>query len=115
MINVFFFEVWYYKCSFEVLQDVFMEYKFRIVLEIWEKFLDFCEFEIVVVFFSVFYKGYLFIFNVKVMFCNVCVCFEVDFKGVQEVLWYYELYEVVVVMVNVWDCVKCFSEMIKVI
>ncbi|KAK5187889.1 hypothetical protein LTR16_009264, partial [Cryomyces antarcticus] len=49
MINALFLEVWYHKRSPEALQDVVTEYKLRLALETWEKSLDSCEPETVVV------------------------------------------------------------------
>lgn len=115
MINALFLEVWYHKRSPEALQDVVTEYKLRLALETWEKSLDLCEPEVVVVPLSAPHKGHPLIFNAKAMFRNARARLEVDLKAVQEALRYHDSYEVAAAMSSARDRVKRSSEMIKVI
>ena len=115
MINALFLEVWYHKRSPEALQDVVTEYKLRLALETWEKSLEMCEPEAVVVPLSAPHKGHPLIFNAKAMFRNARARLEVDLKAVQEALRYHDPYEVAAAMANARDRVKRSSEMIKVI
>ena len=57
LINALFLQVWNHKRSFEALQDVVTEYKLRLALETWEKSLQMCEPETVVVQLSAPHKG----------------------------------------------------------
>ena len=115
MINALFLEVWYHKRSPEALQDVVTEYKLRLALETWEKSLDLCEPEIVVVPLSAPHKGHPLIFNALAMFRNARARLEVDLKSIQEALRYHDSYEVAAAMSNARNKVKRSSEMIKVI
>lgn len=115
MINALFLEVWYHKRSPEALQDVVTEYKLRLALETWEKSLDLCEPESVVVPLSAPHKGHPLIFNARAMYRNARARLEVDLKTVQEALRYHEPYEVAAAMSHARDRVKRSSEMIKVI
>lgn len=115
MINALFLEVWYHKRSPEALQDVVTEYKLRLALETWEKSLEMCEPEAVVVPLSAPHKGHPLIFNAKAMFRNARARLEVDLKAVQEALRYHDPYEIAAAMSNARDRVKRSSEMIKVI
>ncbi|ODA80481.1 hypothetical protein RJ55_03439 [Drechmeria coniospora] len=116
MINALFLEVWYHKRSPEALQDVVTEYKLRLALETWEKSLDLCEAESVVVPLSGPLKGqHPLVFNAKAMYRNARGRLEVDLKGVQEALRYHDPYEVAAAMSHARDRVKRSSEMIKVI
>jgi hypothetical protein len=115
MINALFLEVWYHKRSPEALQDVVTEYKLRLALETWEKSLDLCEPEAVVVPLSAPHKGHPLIFNALAMFRNARARLEVDLKSIQEALRYHDPYEVAAAMSNARNKVKRSSEMIKVI
>jgi hypothetical protein len=115
MINALFLEVWYHKRSPEALQDVVTEYKLRLALETWEKSLERCEPEAVVVPLSAPHKGHPLIFNAKAMYRNARARLEVDLKTVQEALRYHDSYEVAAAMSNARDRVKRSSEMLKVI
>lgn len=115
MINALFLEVWYHKRSPEALQDVVTEYKLRLALETWEKSLDLCEPEAVVVPLSAPHKGHPLIFNALAMSRNARARLEVDLKSVQEALRYHDSYEVAAAMSNARNKVKRSSEMIKVI
>ena len=115
MINALFLEVWYHKRSFESLQDVVMEYKLRLALETWEKSLDLCEPETIVVQLSAPHKGHPLIFNSMAMYRNTRARLEVDLKPIQEALRYHDSYEVAAAMTNARDKVKRSQEMIKVI
>ncbi|KAI9731030.1 MAG: hypothetical protein M1834_005493 [Cirrosporium novae-zelandiae] len=115
MINALFLEVWYHKRSFEALQDVVTEYKLRLALETWEKSLDLCEPETVVVPLSTPQKGHPLIFNSMAVYRNTRARLEVDFKNIQEALRYHGSYEVAAAMAASRDYVKRSQEMIKVI
>jgi hypothetical protein len=115
MINALFLEVWYHKRSPEALQDVVTEYKLRLALETWEKSLDLCEPEPVVVPLRAPHKGHPLIFNALAMFRNARARLEVDLKSIQEALRYHDSYEVAAAMSNARNKVKRSSEMIKVI
>lgn len=115
MINALFLEVWYHKRSPEALQDVVTEYKLRLALETWEKSLDLCEPEAVIVPLSAPHKGHPLLFNARAMFRNARARLEVDLKAVQEALRYHDSYEVAAAMSGARDKVKRSSEMIKVI
>jgi hypothetical protein len=115
MINALFLEVWYHKRSPEALQDVVTEYKLRLALETWEKSLQMCEPETVVVQLSAPHKGHPLIFNAMAMYRNTRARLLVDLKQVQEALRYHDSYEVAAAMINARDKVKRSQEMIKVI
>ena len=115
MINALFLEVWYHKRSFEALQDVVTEYKLRLALETWEKSLEQCEPETIVVQLSAPHKGHPLIFNAMAVYRNTRARLEVDLKSVQEVLRYHDSYEVAAAMTNAREKVKRSQEMIKVI
>ena len=115
MINALFLEVWYHKRSPEALQDVVTEYKLRLALETWEKSLQMCEPETVVVQLSAPHKGHPLIFNAMAMYRNTRARLLVDLKTVQEALRYHDSYEVAAAMTNAREKVKRSQEMIKVI
>ena len=115
MINALFLEVWFHKRSPEALQDVVTEYKLRLALETWEKSLELCEPETVVVQLSAPHKGHPLIFNAMAMYRNTRARLLVDLKGVQEALRYHEPYEVAAAMTHARDKVKRSEEMLKVI
>jgi hypothetical protein len=115
MINALFLEVWYHKRSPEALQDVVTEYKLRLALETWEKSLQICEPETVVVQLSAPHKGHPLIFNAMAMYRNSRARLLVDLKSVQEALRYHDAYEVAAAMTNARDKVKRSQEMLKVI
>ena len=115
MINALFLEVWYHKRSPEALQDVVTEYKLRLALETWEKSLDLCEPETVVVQLSAPHKGHPLIFNAMALYRNTRTRLVVDLKSVQEALRYHDSYEVAAAMTNARDKVQRSQEMIKVI
>ncbi|KAF2104983.1 hypothetical protein NA57DRAFT_30425 [Rhizodiscina lignyota] len=115
MINALFLEVWYHKRSPEALQDVVTEYKMRLALENWEKSLQHCEPETVVVQLSAPHKGHPLIFNAMAMYRNTRARLMVDLKSIQEALRYHDSYEVAASMTNARDKVQRSEEMIKVI
>ncbi|KAJ4299685.1 hypothetical protein N0V90_004931 [Kalmusia sp. IMI 367209] len=115
MINALFLEVWYHKRSPEALQDVVTEYKLRLALETWEKSLELCEPETVVVQLSAPHKGHPLIFNAMAMYRNTRTRLVVDMKSVQEAIRYHDSYEVAAAMTNARDKVQRSQEMIKVI
>src|ERR1700753_2265380 len=115
MINALFLEVWYHKRSPEALQDVVTEYKLRLALETWEKSLDLCEPETVVVQLSAPHKGHPLIFNAMAMYRNTRARLLVDLKTVQEALRYHDSYEVAAAMTHARDKVKRSQEMLTVI
>ena len=115
MINALFLEVWAHKRSFEALQDVVTEYKLRLALETWEKSLELCEPETIVVQLSAPHKGHPLIFNAMAVYRNTRARLEVDLQTIQETLRYHEPYEVAAAMTNSRDGVKRSQEMIKVI
>ena len=115
MINALFLEVWYHKRSFEALQDVVTEYKLRLALETWEKSLDICEPETIVVPLSTPQKGHPLIFNSMAVYRNTRARLEVDLKSIQEALRYHSCYEVAAAMTVAREKVKRSNEMNKVI
>lgn len=115
MINALFLEVWYHKRSFEALQDVVTEYKLRLALETWEKSLDICEPETIVVPLSTPQKGHPLIFNSMAVYRNTRARLEVDLKSIQEALRYHSCYEVAAAMTVAREKVKRSVEMNKVI
>ncbi|KAK5119116.1 hypothetical protein LTR62_000327 [Meristemomyces frigidus] len=115
MINALFLEVWYHKRSPEALQDVVTEYKLRLALDTWEKSLELCEPETVVVQLSAPHKGHPLIFNAMAMYRNTRARLLVDLKTVQEALRYHDSYEVAAAMTHARDKVKRSQEMLKVI
>ncbi|KAF1982474.1 hypothetical protein K402DRAFT_340348 [Aulographum hederae CBS 113979] len=115
MINALFLEVWYHKRSPEALQDVVTEYKLRLALETWEKSLQICEPETIVVQLSAPHKGHPLIFNAMAMYRNTRARLMVDLKCVQEALRYHDSYEVAGAMASVRDKVHRSQEMLKVI
>ncbi|KAH7083673.1 fungal-specific transcription factor domain-containing protein [Paraphoma chrysanthemicola] len=115
MINALFLEVWYHKRSPEALQDVVTEYKLRLALETWEKSLELCEPETVVVQLSAPHKGHPLIFNAMALYRNTRARLVVDLKSIQEALRYHDSYEVAAAMTNARDKVVRSQEMIKVI
>jgi hypothetical protein len=115
MVNALFLEVWYHKRSPEALQDVVTEYKLRLALETWQKSLQICEPETVVVQLSAPHKGHPLIFNAMAMYRNSRARLLVDLKSVQEALRYHDSYEVAAAMTNARDKVKRSQEMLKVI
>ena len=115
MINALFLEVWYHKRNFEALQDVVTEYKLRLAMDTWEKSLEICEPETIVVQLSAPHKGHPLIFNAMAVSRNTRARLEVDLKSVQEALRYHDSFEVAGAMTNARDKVKRSQEMIKVI
>lgn len=115
MINALFLEVWYHKRSSEALQDVVTEYKLRMALENWEKSLDLCEPETVVVKLSAPHEGHPLIFNAMAMYRNTRARLLVDLKSIQEALRYHDPFEVAAAMTHARDKVSRSQEMIKVI
>lgn len=115
MINALFLEVWYHKRSSEALQDVVTEYKLRMALENWEKSLELCEPETVVVKLSAPHQGHPLIFNAMALYRNTRARLLVDLKSVQEALRYHDPYEVAAAMTHARDRVSRSQEMIKVI
>ena len=115
MINALFLEVWYHKRSPEALQDVVTEYKLRLALETWEKSLEICEPETVVVQLSAPHKGHPLIFNSMAMYRNTRARLLVDLKSVQEALRYHDSYEVAAAMTYARDKICRSEEMLKVI
>ena len=115
MINALFLEVWNHKRSFEALQDVVTEYKLRLALETWEKSLEQCEPETIVVQLNAPHKGHPLIFNAMAVYRNTRARLEVDVKSIQEALRYHDPYEVAAAMSAARDKVKRSEEMIKVI
>lgn len=115
MINALFLEVWYHKRSPEALQDVVTEYKLRLALDTWEKSLELCEPETVVVQLSAPHKGHPLIFNAMAMYRNTRARLLVDLKAIQEALRYHDSYEVAAAMTHARDKVKRSIEMLNVI
>ena len=115
MINALFLETWYHKRSPEALQDMVTEYKLRLALETWEKSLDLCEPETVVVHLSAPHKGHPLIFNAMAVYRNTTARLLVDLKAVQEALRYHDSFEVAGAMTLARDKIKRSVEMLKVI
>lgn len=115
MINALFLETWYHKRSPEALQDIVTEYKLRLALDTWEKSLELCEPETVVVQLSAPHKGHPLIFNAMAMYRNTRARLLVDLKSIQEALRYHDSYEVAAAMTHARDKVKRSQEMLNVI
>ena len=115
MINALYLEVWNLRRSFESLQDVVVEWKLRIALETWQRSLELCEPETIVVPLSTPHKSHPLIFNSMAVYRNTRAFLEVDLKAVQEALRYHNSYEIAAAMTLARDSVKRSQEMIKVI
>lgn len=115
MINALFLEVWLNKRNIGALQDVVTEYKLRLALEYWEKSLEICEPETIMVQLSAPHKGHPLIFNSMAVYRSTRARLEVDLKAVQEALRYHNPYEVAPVMTNAREQVKRTDEILKVI
>lgn len=115
MVNALYLEVWNLRRSFESLQDVVLEWKIRIALETWERSLDLCEPETVVVPLTTPHKSHPLIFNAMAVYRNTRAFLEVDLKDVQEALRYHNAYEIAAAMTNARDSVKRTKEMVRVI
>lgn len=115
MINALYLEVWNLRRSFESLQDVVLEWKIRIALETWERSLDLCEPETVVVPLTTPHKSHPLIFNAMAVYRNTRAFLEVDLKDVQEALRYHNSYEIAAAMTNARESVKRTKEMVRVI
>jgi len=113
VINALFLEVWYHTRSPGALQDVVTEYKLRLALETWEKSLELCQPETVVVQLSAPQKGHPLIFNAMAMYRNTRARLLVDLKKVQEALRYHDSFEVAAAMTN--SQVERSKEMLNVI
>ena len=115
MINALYLEVWNLRRSFESLQDVVLEWKIRIALETWQRSLDLCEPETMVVPLSTPHKSHPLIFNSLALYRNTRAFLEVDLKSVQEALRYHNPYEIAAAMTLSRESVKRSKEMVKVI
>ncbi|KAJ5537114.1 hypothetical protein N7513_010300 [Penicillium frequentans] len=115
LINALFLQVWNHKRSFEALQDVVTEYKLRLALETWERSLDVCESETIVVPLSTPQKGHPLIFNSMAVYRNTRARLEVDLKSIQEAMRYHSSYEVAAAMTVAREKVKRGHEMNKVV
>lgn len=115
MINALYLEVWNLRRSFESLQDVVLEWKIRIALETWERSLDLCEPETVVVSLTTPHKSHPLIFNAMAVYRNTRAFLEVDLKNVQEALRYHNSFEIAAAMTNARESVKRSKEMVKVV
>jgi Fungal specific transcription factor domain len=115
MINALFLEVWSMQRSPQALQDVLTEYKLRLALETWEKSLDLCESETIMIPLSAPHKGHPLIFNAMAMYRNTRARLEVDLRLIQEALRYHDPYEVAAAMTQARENIKRSQEMTKVI
>ena len=115
MINALFVQVWTNKRTPGFLQDMVTDYKVRVALETWEKSLDLCESESVVIPVSSPQKGHPLIFNALAMYRNACARLEVDLKSVQEALRYHEPYEIAAAMSSTRNDVQRSTQMLKVV
>ncbi|KAL2829233.1 fungal-specific transcription factor domain-containing protein [Aspergillus cavernicola] len=115
LINALFLQVWNHKRTIEALQDVVTEYKLRLALETWEKSLEVCEPETIVVPLSTPQNGHPLIFNSMAVYRNTRARLEVDLKSIQEALRYHSSYEVAAAMTVAREKVKRSQEMNKVI
>jgi len=115
MITALFLEGWNQKRGPDALQDVVLEYKLRLALETWQKSLDVCEPETVVVQLSAPHQGHPLIFNAMAMYRNTRARLLVDLRSVQEALRYHDTFEVAAAMTNARAKVVRSQEMIKVI
>ncbi|KAK2740124.1 hypothetical protein FQN57_006239 [Myotisia sp. PD_48] len=115
MINALFLEVWHHKRTIEALQDVVSQYKLRLAIETWEKSLDICEPETIVVPISTPQKGHPLIFNSMAVYRNIRARLEVDLKSIQEALRYHSSYEVAAAMTVAREKIQRSQEMNKVI
>ncbi|KAF3483270.1 uncharacterized protein GIQ15_02594 [Arthroderma uncinatum] len=115
MINALFLEVWYQSRTIDALQDVVTQYKLRLAIETWEKSLDICEPETIVVPISTPQKGHPLIFNSMAVYRNTRARLEVDLKSIQEALRYHSPYEVAAAMTVAREKIKRSHEMNKVV
>ena len=115
MINALFLEVYNLRGSIGALQDVVLEWKIRVALETWERSLDICEPETVVVPLSTPQKGHPLIFNAMAVYRNTRARLEVDLKEIQQALRYHNTYDIARRMSTARDKVSRSQEMLKVI
>jgi len=115
MINALFVEGWNHQRGPNALQDVVHEHKLRLGLETWQKSLDICEPETVIVQLSAPHKGHPLIFNAMAMYRNTRARLLVDLRSIQEALRYHDSFEVAAAMTNARAQVVRSHEMIKVI
>ena len=115
MMNALYLEVWALRRNFESLQDVVVEWKIRIALETWQRSLELCEPETIVVPLSTPHKSHPLIFNSMAVYRNTRAFLEVDLKPIQEALRYHNSFEIAAAMTRASENVKRSQEMIKVI
>jgi hypothetical protein len=115
MMNALFLEGWNQKRGPDALQDVVLEYKLRLALETWQKSLDLCESETVVVQLSAPHQGHPLIFNAMALYRNTRARLLVDLRSVQEALRYHDSFEVAAAMTHARANVPRSQEMLKVI
>ncbi|EEH20395.1 hypothetical protein PABG_02654 [Paracoccidioides brasiliensis Pb03] len=115
MVNALFLQVWSHKRSSQALQDVVTEFKLRVAIETWERSLEFCEPETIVVPLSTPQRSHPLIFNSMAIYRNTHARLEVDLKSIQEALRYHSPYEVAAAMTVAREKVKRSEEMNKII
>jgi len=91
MINAIFLEVWQVKRSPDSLVNVVSEYteKLHVALETWQKSLDICTSETMIVSLTAPQRGPPMLFNAMAMYRTTCARLEVDFASIQEALRYH--------------------------
>ena len=122
MITALFLEAWSHTRRSAPLQDVVAEYRLRLALETWERSLELCAPETVVVAPHPFAPApgaprgaHPLIFNALAVYRNARARLEVDLKDVQEALRYHDPYEVAAAMTRARDGVKRSQEMVRVV
>ena len=122
MIAALFLEVWAHTRRPETLQDVVTEYRLRLALETWDRSLELCAPETIVVPPAAHPApppkgargGHPLIFNALAVYRNARARLEVDLKPVQEALRYHDPYEVAAAMTSARERVRRGQEMIRV-
>ncbi|EWC48562.1 hypothetical protein DRE_01784 [Drechslerella stenobrocha 248] len=117
MINALFLEVWQVKRTSDGLSNLVAEYKDKLhmALETWQKSVDYCTSETMIVSLNAPQRGPPLLFNAMAMYRATCARLEVDFMSIQEALRYHIPEEVASTMKPARNLVPRSPAMTKVI
>lgn len=117
MINALFIEVWGVKRSPEILDSVVSEYreKLRVALDTWQRALDYCTSETMIVPLTAPQKGHPLVFNAMAMYRCTIARLEVDLVSVQEALRFHNPNDVAQAMTSAAHSIPRSDAMTKVI
>ncbi|KAK6508259.1 hypothetical protein TWF506_010356 [Arthrobotrys conoides] len=117
MINALFLEVWQVKRTPEGLSNLVAEYKDKLhsALETWQKSVDYCTSETMIVSLNAPQRGPPLLFNAMAMYRATCARLEVDFMSIQEALRYHVPEEVATTMKPARNLIPRSPAMTKVI